>query len=63
MAMFHARKGEPPPPEVCHRCHGRMGTSYVHFVRGPDDPLVRGKREAWLCDPCRAEVQRESGDN
>jgi hypothetical protein len=29
MAMFHQRKGDPPPPELCHRCLGRMGTSYL----------------------------------
>ena len=65
MTMHHERKGsqEPSTPEVCHRCRARMGVTQLYFFSEQDASSAPQKRQAWLCDQCRLDVQRDSDDN
>ena len=64
MTLFSKPKDTTPAvPQRCQRCRARLGTARLHFASGQDAPLDARDREAWLCERCRAAVQRGAADN
>jgi hypothetical protein len=65
MAMYYEPKNlGPVEPQVCDRCRARMGVSWVDYMvpPGAEPESPRPSRE-WLCDACRAIVQRGAAQN
>ena len=51
-------------PELCARCHERLGTAMLHFTNNVAvDETDTAAKHAWLCDQCQRAVRDEAREN